>query len=226
MPKLTSLGLAIPFVLAACAHQPKEYDLTPQTVEPAPQGVSLQGTWTYNPEDSDQPGRMGGGGGYSGGRGRGGGFGGGFGGRGGFGGGRGRGGGGGGGGGGGSARGQGNGGEETDSTFRRPARRLVITQTDSTLTISPRDSVSYTLYFDGRDVPAPDALGGTRVRISGRWHKNRFEVSRELESGAMLTEGYEVKKHGERLVIHIRVSRGENEPTMPDFQRVYDRYGD
>lgn len=75
-------------------------------------------------------------------------------------------------------------------------------------------------------MPAPDVLGGSRVRISGRWHKSRFEVSRELESGATLTEGYDLKKHGERLVVHIRVTRGEDQPVMPEFQRVYDRYGE
>ena len=212
-----SFALAIPVLLAACAHHAGEYDLTPQAAEPVPAGVSLAGTWTYNADDSDQPGR--GMGGSYGGRG---GFGGGFGGRGGFGGMGGRGGYG--GRGGGEGRGRGRGADDADSTLRRPAQRLVITQTDSTLTISPRDSVSYTLYFDGRDVPAPDVLGGSRVRISGRWHKSRFEVSRELESGATLTEGYDLKKHGERLVVHIRVTRGEDQPVMPEFQRVYDRY--
>ncbi|HXY70436.1 MAG TPA: hypothetical protein VEH62_13375, partial [Gemmatimonadales bacterium] len=105
------------------------------------------------------------------------------------------------------------------------ARRLVIGQTDSTITISPRDSVEYTLYFDGRDVAAPEALGGSRTRISGHWHKNQFQVSRDLMSGSTLTESYELKKNGQRLVIHIRVTRGDEQQAMPEFQRVYDRYG-
>ena len=230
MKKIPLLSLTIPFLLAACAHHPAEYDVTTTPVaEPAPHGVSLAGTWTYNPDDSDQPSQMGGGGGYGGGRGGrggGGGFGGGFGGggRGGFGGGRG----GGGGGGGGEGRGgRGGGGAQGDTAFRSPPGRLVITQDDSSVTIgprTPRDSVAYTLYFDGRDVSAA-ALGGSQVSMRGRWHKNRFEVSRELPNGGTLTEGYEVTKHGQRLVIHVKVARAQNEQAMPEFRRVYDRYG-
>jgi hypothetical protein len=215
MNKISVLSI---FLAAACAHRPAEFDVTTQPPQPAPQGVSLAGTWTYDPDDSDQPGRMGGGGGY--GRG-GGGFGGGFG-RGGFGGGM--------GGRGGRGGGTGPGGEEGDSTLRRPAGRLVIAQTDSTITISPRnprDSLEYTLYFDGRDIAAPDALGGSRARISGRWHRRQFEVSRELPNGATVTEGYELARHGQRLVIHIRFARGRDEQAMamPEFRRVYERYG-
>ena len=221
-------ALSIIFFAAACAHRPAEFDVTSQAPQPAPQGVVFAGTWTYDPDDSDQPGRMGGGGGYGGRRGGpGGGFGGGFGGRGGFGGGYG-----GRGGRGGRGSDAGRGGDEADSTLRRPPGRLVIAQTDSTITISPRnprDSTEYTLYFDGRDIAAPEAMGGSRTRMSGRWHKSRFEVSRELPSGATLTEGYELARHGQRLVIHVRISRGQDEQAMPmpmpEFRRVYVRYG-
>ena len=227
MKKITALSLVL---LAACAHRPAEFDVASQAPQPAPHGVNMTGTWTYNPDDSDQPSsRSGGGGGGGGGRG---GFGGGYGGRGGGGfggmGGRGgRGGGGGGGGGAGAREGRG-GGEQGDSTMRSPPGRLVVAQTDSTITISPRnprDSSEYTLYFDGRDIAAPEAMGGSRTRISGRWHKSRFEVIRQLPNGATLTESYEVTKHGQRLVIHIKVSRGQDEPVVPEFRRVYDRYG-
>ena len=210
-----AFALILPCTLAACAHHPGEYDLgaTP-AAQPAPPGVSLAGTWSYNPEDSDQPGRMGsrGRGGFGGFGGRGGfvGAGGDMGGRGGY---------------PGGGRGQGRGGDVMDSTLRQPPGRLVITQTDSSLTIGLRDSVAYTLFFDGRDVGAPDLLGGPSVRLSGRWHKSRFEVSRQLSNGATLTEAYQVTRHGQRLVIHILIARGSDEPAMPELQRVYDRYG-
>jgi hypothetical protein len=210
MNKISVLSFAL---LSACAHRPAEFDVTTQAPQPAPAGVILSGTWSYDPDDSDQPGRMGGRG-YGGIRG---GFGGGYGGRGGFGGMGERGG-----------RGRGRDGEEADSALRRPPSRLVIAQTDSTITISPRtprDSAEYTLYFDGRDIAAPEALGGSRTRLSGRWHKSRFEVTRELPNGATLTEGYELTRHGQRLVIHLRLSRGQGEQAMPEFRRVYDRYG-
>lgn len=119
-----------------------------------------------------------------------------------------------------------------DSTLmREPPGRLLISQTDSSMTIgsrTPRDSVVYTLFFDGRDVVAP-ALGGAELTMRGRWSKNRFEVTRELPNGGTLTEGYEVTRHGQRLVIHVKVARpqggDDDRPMLPEFRRVYDRYG-
>jgi hypothetical protein len=213
----------LPLAITACSsNPPREFDVSGQPVpQAAPAGVSFAGTWTYNPEDSDQPGRYGmggGGGGVTMGGGRGG-FGGGFGGRGGFGGGgRGGRGGGGEGGRGGGERGS------LDSLLRRPPGRLVITQTDSSLSISPRDGVAYTLYYDGRDVTVSDATGD-HWQLSGRWHRKRFEVRRTLSDGMVLTEAYEIKKNGQRLVVHLQLQRSSDEPSMPEFQRVYDRYG-
>ena len=214
-------AVASVFLLAACAHSgPQSFVIGPAPSESmaVPAGVSFAGTWTYDPDNSDQLGRNFGGSGM---RGRGA-----MGGRGDFGGfgGEDESGGGGGGdlsGGGGGRRG---GGEVMDSTLRRPARRLVIAQTDSSLTISPRDSVQYTLYFDGRNVAAPDLLGGTAVGLSGHWHKKQFDVIRQMPSGATITESYQVTHHGERLVIHVEISRGSDRQVMPEFDIVYDRY--
>jgi hypothetical protein len=155
----------------------------------------------------------------------------GYGGRGGFGGGRGGFGGGGrggfGGGGGRGGEGSQSGGEDrdtADSLLRQPAGRLVIAQSDSSLSISPRDAVTYTLFFDGRDVTLADPAGRS-LSLNGRWHGKQFEVRRALRSGAELTESYEVKKHGQRLVVHVRIRRPDNDTAMPEFQRVYDKYG-
>ena len=205
---------AVPFLAMACSHPARDIDVSGQPAPQAtPAGVSFAGTWVYNPDDSDQPGRygMGGGGTAFGGRG-------GFGGeRGGFGGGR----------GGRGSRGQGGGGgdrDAADSLLRQPAGRLVILQTDSTLTISPREAAAYTLFFDGRDVTVSDSVGRS-WSVNGRWHGKRFEVRRTLRSGANLTESYELKKNGERLVIHVRIQRTDAETAMPEFERVYDKYG-
>jgi len=220
MKPILAVTIALPFLCAACAHHPAEYDVGSTAPQPAPQGVSLAGTWTYNPDASDQPGQLVGGG-YGGGR-RGG-FGGGFGGGGRFGGGMG-----GRGGEGGEGR-RGRGGQPGDSTMREPPGRLVIVQTDSSMVIgarTPRDSVVDTLFFDGRSVMVR-ALDGSQQSLSGRWNKGRFEVTRELPNGGTLTEGYELAKHGQRLVIHLKVSRPQNDEqrVMPEFRRVYDRYG-
>ena len=228
MNSRVAIAVAVPFLLAGCAHRPAEYDVTSTAPQPAPAGVSFAGTWLYNPDASDQPGQMMGGGGYGGRRG-GGGFGGGFGGRGGGGfGGR------------GGYGGRGEGGEgggrrggQADSTLRQePAGRLVIDQSDSTMTISPRtprDSVTWTLFFDGRDVAAK-AIGGAQLMMRGRWNKDQFVVIRDLQNGGQLTESYELTKHGQRLVIHVKISRpqgqeSDEERVMPEFKRVYDRSG-
>ena len=210
MRRFAAPTVASLFLLSACAHSgPQSFEIAPPPQSGVPRDVSLAGTWVYNPDDSDRPGQgfgMQGGGGRFGRRGGFGGFGGeGEGGEMGGGGGR-------------------RGGEVLDSTLRHPARRLVITQSDSSVTISPSDSVLYTLYFDGRNVVAPELLGGTRVGLSGHWHKKQFEVDRELQSGATVTESYQVTRHGQRLVIHVRISRGSDEQVMPEFQIVYDRY--
>ncbi|MGA2382728.1 MAG: hypothetical protein ABSG61_04760 [Gemmatimonadales bacterium] len=222
---------AVPFLAFACSHPAREMDVSGQPVpEVAPAGVSFAGTWVYNPDDSDQPGHYGmsgGGGGYGGRGGGGGGFGGGGrggfggGGRGGFGGG-GRGGGGGGGGGAGGVSGEDR--DAADSLLRQPPGRLVIQQTDSTLAISPRDQTLYTLFFDGRDVTVSDSSGHS-WSVNGRWHGKQFEIRRTLRNGMTMTESYELKKKGQRLVIHVKLQRPSSDTQMPEFQRVYDKYG-
>lgn len=204
-------------LLAGCAHQPSEFTIGAAPVQPAPPGVSFAGTWAYNAHDSDRPGE--GMRSFAGRRDA-------FGGRAAFPGGA-----------GGSFTGEGTFGEgegerggrpeggriELDSTLRQPPQRLVITQTDSTITISPRDSVAYTLFFDGRYVPAPALLGGTRIGLSGRWRGKRFEVERRLNDGTTVTQGYELTRHGRRLVIHVRLSRTGSNMPLPEFLQVYDR---
>lgn len=227
MSRLSALCIVLTSLLAACAHRAGEPAVAPQAALAAPQGVSLAGYWLYNPGASDQPGSgtqasgappggSGGRGGMPGGMPRGmpGGM------------------------PGGEPGGEpsGRGGPPTegmgamDTTVLQPARRLVVTQTDSTMTIdqrNPRDSVSYTLYFDGRAVAAPGPLGGSRAHITGHWVKKRFVVARELPNGATLTEGYELSRHGQRLAVYVKISGppGESGPQMSEMRRVYDRIG-
>jgi hypothetical protein len=206
---------AVPFLAMACSHPARDFDVSGQPAPQAtPAGVSFTGTWVYNPDDSDQPGRYGAGGASTA-----------FGGRGGFGGER--------GGFGGGRVGRGSRGaspegmddrEAADSLLRRPPGRLVILQTDSSLTISPRDGVTYRLFFDGRDVTVTDSVGRSSS-LNGRWHGRQFEVRRGLRGGTEMTESYEIKRNGARLVVHVRLQRTSAETALPEFQRVYDRYG-
>jgi hypothetical protein len=105
----------------------------------------------------------------------------------------------------------------------RPARRLVIEQTDSTITIGQPRGAALTLHFDGRDVVVRDSSGEART-ASGRWNHARFEVRRRLGNDRTLTEAYVLSSNGRRLVVLTQVSGGEEGPTTrPEIRRVYDR---
>ena len=240
----------MPLALAAagCAHQPREFDVSPQAgVEqlpaPGPVAGNLSGNWELNQRESDQPGggqnRGGGGGGRGGmGGGRRGGMGGGMGGRGGSGGMPGTGGdypgsggmpgqtGGGGGGGGRSGGGGGRGGRDS-SMVGGVAWRLQVAQTDSTLTISRTNGSALTLYFDGRTVYAPDPRGENENEVSGRWNKKRFEVRRTLADGRTVTESYEISRDSTKLTLRTKVTGGDrSEYAPPEIRRVYERVAD
>ncbi len=205
----------------ACAHAPREFDVTQQVSEarlppPGPVAADLSGTWELDPRagGGQGPGMeggrrppMGGGGDFGGG-----GFGGG-----GFPGER------------GAGRGRPAGGREggrrggPDSTLAAP-RGLVVTQTDSSLTFGRTGGAASTLYFDGRTVYAPDARGEGEASLSGRWHGKRFEVRRELPGGRVVDESYELSKDGGTLTGRSRSADAERSgPGGFEVRRVYRR---
>jgi hypothetical protein len=238
-----ALQIAIPVVFAGCSHQPREFDISPQAADerlPAPEAAAadLSGTWEFDPRASDRQGP-----GYGGEGGR-------MGRRGGFGvegrngrpgtdvppatggdypgsagmpptagrpGGRSS-------GGRGAPPGERRGGY--DSTLAAP-RRLVLAQTDSTLTIRRPGGATTTLYFDGRTVYVPDAMGDAQTEVNGRWHRKRFEVRRDLADGRAVTETYELSKDGTTLTVRsrMRVSEGSSSSST-EIRRVYRRVVD
>jgi len=229
-PVAAWMAVTASLAVLACAHRPPaEFDVGQPMPQPGPVAANLSGTWQYNAQESDRAGRgagqlpgrpggregmgMPGEGGFPGG-GMGGS--GGFGGQGGYGG-RGRG-----------DRGRrGAEGERLpaaiDTTLLRPAQRLVIEQTDSTITIGRPDGAPLTLYFDGRDVVVRDTSGEAEA-VSGWWNHARFEVHRPLGPGRTLTQAYVLSSDGRRLVVLVQVSGGEQGPTTrPESRRVYDR---
>jgi len=206
----------VALAVGACAHHPPgEFDVARPVAEerlpaPGPAAANLSGTWELDARASGgQGGTARGGGGRGGGfRGRGGMPGGG----GDFGGmppgegdraGRGR------------EGGQGRRPEGGDSAMAGP-RRLVLTQSDSSLAIARQGAAPLTLYFDGRTVYAPDPRGEGRVETNGRWHAKRFEVRRRLEEGRTVTESYELSKDGNTLTVRTGSSSFE-------VRRVYRR---
>jgi hypothetical protein len=237
-----ALLIAIPIVFAGCSHQPREFDISPQAADerlPAPEAAAadLSGTWEFDPRASDRQGP-----GYGGEGGR-------MGRRGGFGvegrngrpgtdvppatggdypgsagmpptagrpGGR-------------SSRGRGAPPGERrggyDSTLA--ARRLVLAQTDSTLTIRRPGGATTTLYFDGRTVYVPDARGDAQTEANGRWHRTRFEVRRDLADGRAVTETYELSKDGTTLTVRSRMRASEgSSSSSTEIRRVYRRVVD
>jgi hypothetical protein len=105
----------------------------------------------------------------------------------------------------------------------RPVEQLVIEQTDSSVTIGPPDLRGLTLYFDGRDVVVRDSADAAHS-VSGRWTRARFEVRRTLEDRRVLTEAYVLSSNGQRLVVLVQLSGGEEgQTTRPEIRRVYDR---
>jgi hypothetical protein len=254
-PRVAIFLLAgVPLALASqgCARQPHEFDISPRDSEervapPGPVAADLSGNWELNVRESDQPGQNRGGGAGDGGRGMGGGR------RGGVGGG-GRGGypgsggvpgtggdypgsagmpgrpggyGGGGRSGGGGGRMDGERGGGRDSSMTGAPWRLQVAQTDTSITITRAGGSALTLYFDARTVYVSDARGEGQTRLSGRWNRKRFEVRRDLSSGRIITESYELTANGTKLAVRTRVSGGDRSAyAPPEMRRVYDRSAD
>ncbi len=211
--KRVLLSLA-PLLAIGCASHPRQFDVTPVQAPPRAAAANLSGNWDYNPQASDQAGRygMGGGGGYGRRGGFGGGFGGGYGGRG-FG-----------GRGGGEGSDAGRSGGERDSTAMRVPGRLVLAQTDSSLSVDPRFGPAYLLFFDGRDVLVSDSASGRTYHMSAHWDKSRLVVTRELGGGRVVRERYQLADHGNRMYVYVQMVGGSSdEPTRPEIRRVYDR---
>lgn len=218
--------ISTPMLFAACHHAPRADDsqISPDAAV-APPGVTYAGTWAYDLRRSDRPGQ--GRGGYSGaGGGRRGGMGGGMGGGGGGGGmGGGRRGGGGGGGTGGGMPGRGEGEAGGEAAMGRLVRRLVIIQTDSTISLAANESQPLVLRFDGRAVTVPGPREGTAMTVTAHWSKGRIQVRRSLADRITTTESYEKSKDGTRLTIHERTSVGPDDTNPPETKRVYDLIG-
>jgi hypothetical protein len=225
-----ALVLGIAALAGGCAHQgPREFDVTPRSEAvalPEATAADLSGTWLFNARQSVQPGPYGRGGmdGLGGDR-RGGGMGGrggmpsGGGGRGGFPG----------GGSGGMPPGGGRTGGERDgegggAAIVGNAPRLIIRQTDSSVTFARPNGAAFTLYFDGRDVTVPGRTEDEAFQANGRWHGKRFEVRREISTQRSVMESFELASDGRKLTVRTRFTgQDEEQRAMPELRRVYDR---
>lgn len=205
----------VPLVLAACARSgAQEFDVSGQVAPeeaPGPPAADLAGTWTYNPRESDRPRQAMRGGGMP--------MGGGTGGRGGIGGRGGR------PGAGGMppAGGQPGAGGGPGDVAMAAAPRLVIAQTDSSITITRPNARALTLFFDGRAVWVTGRMPDEQVEMNARWRGKRLEVRRVISDLRSIVESYELSSNGRKLYVRVRMPALEGEARMPELRRVYDR---
>jgi hypothetical protein len=188
------------------------------------QHPDLSGRWSYNATQSDNPRSMaqgrdstgggdegGGGGGGRGGRG----------GRGGFGGRRG-------GSGGGGGRGDyGRGMSEEQRARTRQTMSLAfqaptvlsISESDSTVSVTPDSGAVLDLHADGRKVKQT-VEGGGDIEIKAHWQGNDFVVERKVSGGGKVTEDYLKSQDGKQLFVIVSLDSGRGRSI--EFRRVYD----
>jgi len=105
------------------------------------------------------------------------------------------------------------------------AREFVITQTDSTVTLTDARGRALTLYPDGRDVSREIVRDGetVTVRITAEWDGDRLVVAR---SGGLLggtvTESFERSPDGAQLLVDVRI-QNHRLPEPMTLRRVYDK---
>jgi hypothetical protein len=199
----------VPLVLAACARSgAQEFDVSGQVAPqeaPGPPAADLAGTWTYNPRESDRLGQamrgggmpMGGGMGGRGGRPSAGGM--------------------------PPAGGRPGAGGGPDDVAMAAAPRLVIAQTDSSITITRPNARALTLFFDGRAVWVTGRMPDEQVEMNARWRGKRLELRRVVSDRRSIVESYELSSNGRKLYVRVRMPALEGEPRMPELRRVYDR---
>jgi hypothetical protein len=103
------------------------------------------------------------------------------------------------------------------------APRLVIVQTDSSITITRPNARALTLFFDGRAVWTTGRMPDEQVEMNARWRGKRLEVRRVVSDRRSIVESYELSSNGRKLCVRVRMPAVEDETRMPELRRVYDR---
>lgn len=93
-----------------------------------------------------------------------------------------------------------------------------IVDQDSTLVLAGAGGEQRVVHPDG--VERQSRLEGLgNVRVKSRWKGERLVVERRLDSGAKITETFELATEGRRLYVTTRIS---GIPRKIEFRRVYD----
>ena len=100
-------------------------------------------------------------------------------------------------------------------------RRLIITQTDSSISMRADSAESGLLhYFDGREMEEVDAAGH-RVRVAGAWKGKRYEVTRRLDDDVTVYQSFERSDDGSLLTVRTKIRRDDR--TTNELTRSYRR---
>ena len=97
--------------------------------------------------------------------------------------------------------------------------RLVVAQTDSTVTFGG-DTASLALYGDGRTTVLPPVDSAAEVRVTARWLGNAFLVVRQVAGGGRVTQDYLRSPDGLQVAVITHFDGGVGRSL--DFRVVYD----
>lgn len=93
-----------------------------------------------------------------------------------------------------------------------------ISEGDSTLTLVGAEGIERVLIPDGKErVQRIEGLGNVTVKT--RWKGEKLVVERTLETGAKISETFELASEGRQLHIELKIIGG---PRTIEFRRVYD----
>ena len=99
-----------------------------------------------------------------------------------------------------------------------PSVAFKIVEDDSTLTFLNADGTERVLFQDARKTVQPvEGLGN--VTVQTYWKGDKLKVERQLESGPMIIETWELAGNGRQIIISVRIG-GVRQSIK--FLRVYD----
>ena len=104
--------------------------------------------------------------------------------------------------------------------YMRPLQQLVVTQSDSTVTISDPSGTPRTYHADGRKV-TEEMLNGEQLEITAKSKGGRLQIERKLGSLGTLKESYSINPAGHQLIVDVTVSSALLPRTI-ELHRVYD----
>jgi hypothetical protein len=102
----------------------------------------------------------------------------------------------------------------------RPAAKILVVQTDSTIVISDDATLPQTLYLDGRKVEEP-LPGAESMFTTAKWKDGKLTVERKLGGSGSIREVYVLDAAKRRLTVDAKLTSGQLQGTL-ELRRIYD----